>query len=183
MTTVKEKNQRSILPRLWILVILSITTLHLTACSKSAPSPEIPDEGIIIIKEYVNWAWGYQHHGSFIDIKGNVYEFDFSDSAYRNDITTEQEFLEELESIYQSSQPIASVDASLIEKCYLKIAEIDLNAEIKSESAACDMGQNSLYVLSNHQMVLLNSIGDLNKERDDKAAREIVNLCKKLVIN
>lgn len=44
--------------------------------------PELPTELAVLFQyEYINWAWGYQHRGWFIDNHGNRRKFDISESG------------------------------------------------------------------------------------------------------
>ncbi|GAB5527154.1 MAG: hypothetical protein Roseis2KO_50260 [Roseivirga sp.] len=59
----------------------------LFSCEQSqdeAPTeqPELPAELAVLFQyEYINWAWGYQHRGWFIDNHGNRRKFDVSESG------------------------------------------------------------------------------------------------------
>jgi len=52
------------------LTLLLLFVLFLTGCKKEFSISD--KQGILFQFEYINYAWGYQHHGYFIDNKGSV---------------------------------------------------------------------------------------------------------------
>ncbi len=53
--------------------LFSLTILLLTGCKKSFTASE---KNVVLFQyDYINYAWGYQHKGFFIDNKGNVLEY------------------------------------------------------------------------------------------------------------
>ena len=135
---------------------------------------------IVVVSSYRNWAWGYQHSGTFIDFEGKVYEFDFSDEEIKNDI----EFVERLEAYYHSSDLNYSQkvsDPALVSEIAALSDLISPNAEITKEHAAYDAGQNTIYLLnSENELVKIYSDGDYTEINTDKHAEKAMDICRKL---
>ena len=80
--------------------LLVVNLLVALACSlfDQDSKPEI-DQNILFESEYVNWAWGYQHSGGYIDKNGDVFSYNYapSDGQWRPEDwehPTETELLE-----------------------------------------------------------------------------------------
>ncbi len=135
---------------------------------------------IILVKQYINYAAGYQNNGFFIDSNGFCYAYDFSGTY--GDVQDEQlynneNFAANLISIAEKSVPYKKIDEESLQIIKEKITSIDPNAQITSEHNAYDAGQHSWYaVLSNGNVVLLGSVGDYDKASQDSAARYIYSM-------
>jgi len=141
----------------------------------SSKGSQISD--ILFVSQYTNWAEGYQNNGYFIDVYGNVFQFDFS-----NDATIEQstggksETLNYLLEIMLNNEPSYKVDMSSLAKCSKYVEKIDKNATISSKHNAFDAGQETLYaVISNGNqedftLLKISSTGDYVEKLEDKNA-------------
>lgn len=74
-----------------ILIIVTFCGVGMIGCGKSAKIDEIQDldevkNTILFIYSDTNAAYDYTFKGSYIDNKGNVYDFDFSDQGYDDSI-------------------------------------------------------------------------------------------------
>ena len=142
--------------------------------------PSTERSNIVIVSSYRNWAWGYQHSGTFIDFEGKVYEFDFSDEEIKNN----DDFLTRLEEYYHSadlsySQKVS--DPTLISEIAALSDKISSNAEITKEHTAYDAGQNTIYLLnSENKLVKIYSNGDYTEINTDENAVRAADLCRKL---
>ena len=62
-------------------------------------APRTPEGEIVLISRYVNYAWGYDDTGVFVDSAGNVYPFDFrvqyGGLGGRSDLVTKLELIRE----------------------------------------------------------------------------------------
>lgn len=164
------------------VLCLILVLLGLNSCmvNNEKNTKEIPKKGIVLVWQYVNGAWGYENKGTFVDINGNVYTFDFSDYIDISQEETVQRLLE----IYEKDKPTMSVDKEIVKECYLKIPDINTEAELKKEYAGCvDMGQQTLYAMTYNQdtLVKLCSEGDYEVKRNDKNAQEISDLYEELM--
>src|SRR5450759_2866256 len=52
------------------IILLTLLVLFITGCKKN--SVISGKQAILFQFDYVNYAWGYQHHGFIIDNKGNI---------------------------------------------------------------------------------------------------------------
>jgi len=136
---------------------------------------DFPKDKIVFVSSYQNWAWGYQHNGTFIDTYGYVYEFDFS--GYEPGASKiDYDFVEMIYDVYYNSDPTYIVDnIKTIADSYSLMSEINLDAKMISEPAANDAGQKTLFILDDRKLIELKSTGDCNEELDDGTARKIVS--------
>lgn len=139
-------------------------------CSPSEPHDR---SNIAVIKSYYNYAEGCQHYGTYIDMSGCEYAFDFSDK----EIETDLEFIEALEELdaLRDKTPVNTyddIDTILHMTDYAD--KIDPAAHITSELFGYDTGQNTLYVLrSDHTLAEIYSEGDYTKVNTDEFAQKI----------
>ena len=158
----------------------SLSEIAASTAVQTAYETDIERSNIVIVNSYRNWAWGYQHSGTFIDLEGKVYEFDFSDEEIKNN----DDFVARLEDYYHSvdlsySQKVS--DPDLIFEIAALSDLISPNAEIIKEHTAHDAGQDTIYVLnSDNDLIKLYSHGDYSETNTDEYAVKAADLCKKL---
>lgn len=137
-------------------------------------------DAIVFVDRYQNLAWGYQCNGYFIDCWGNVYAFDYSDRGGMS----EEEFQQALWETYCDTEPVRQevCDSEKMFNILLEdVYKIDRDAEISSQSVACDAGQRTLYVCDcDFEMIKLCSTGDVEEKLQDRTARK---LCKYYINN
>lgn len=129
---------------------------------------------IVAIVQNVNFAWGYQNSGTFIDSLGNLYSFNIPDeSTYSCD----KEFIEYLNDIYNSTDPQSYVQSEKINQFIDYGEKIDPNSEVSEKyNEMCDYGQkNVYYITSDNDMLLLYSYGDYTIKRKDKNAESAMD--------
>ncbi len=139
-------------------------------------------KGVVLVREYRNGAWGYQHSGDFVDINGNVYPFDFSDDD--REIRSNDELMSRLMEIYEEGTPDSSVCSEYTDKLE-EITELadkaDTRAKLTCEFAAYDAGQYTLYAVnSDFRLVEISSSGGLEILSTDPNALEIQRLCNEI---
>lgn len=175
-----------------LLSVIIICFTFLTACGAGGPNSAVgtadqPNRNtIVLVHHSLNYASGYQDCGSFIDLNGNVYEFDFSTHSYSgSNEKHDGEFIAALEEIRDTSEPVRAVDIKKISECYSMIADIDQSAKIKEEFIACDAGQSTLYAYdsSTSSLILLYSYGDYIRELDDAKAKKTVEIYEKYLMD
>lgn len=139
----------------------------------TAKGEEFEKGRIVFVREYFNYAWGYEHSGSFIDDLGNTYYYDLSCLENKDD---ERPLLDILyEEVYSKARPVSHTDPKSIAKCIEKIPEINTSAEMKGDFAACDAGIDTLYIVDeNNKLIALSKSGDWEGTLDDSAAKAIV---------
>lgn len=138
-------------------------------------SPSEPNErsNIAVIKSYRNYAAGYQHYGTYIDMSGCEYAFDFSDK----EIETDLEFIEALEELdaLRDKTPVNTYDdIDTILNMTEYADKVDPDAPIERENNGCDMGQDTLFILrSDFTLAEIYSEGDFTKVNTDEFAQKI----------
>lgn len=142
--------------------------------------------GIVLIREYKNWAWGYQHSGSFVDMSGNVYDFDFSTDTYGGEeIGSDAKLMEKLTEICSEGEPVsdAAVGHTDILRQIRELADgADRDARLVSRSYCYDAGQSTVYaVTSENRLVTVYSDGDSIVTSTDKNAYKIQKLWEEMV--
>lgn len=141
---------------------------------------------IVLIREYKNWAWGYQHSGSFVDMSGNVYDFDFSTDTYGGEeIGSDAELMNRLTEICSEDEPVsdAAVGNTDILRQIRELADgADWNARLMSRPDCCDAGQSTVYaVTSENRLVTVCSKGDNAVTSTDGNAYKIQRLWEEMI--
>ncbi|MCI7766547.1 MAG: hypothetical protein MSJ26_01005 [Oscillospiraceae bacterium] len=143
-------------------------------------------KGAVLIREYRNWAWGYQHMGDLIDENGNVYPFDFSDDDLENEVRSEKELLSRIMKIYAEGNPESAQYenySDTLKKIPALADKVDKRAKLVSENTACDAGQYTIYALtSDFRLITVCSEGDSSIISTDENASEIQRLCGEIGI-
>lgn len=141
----------------------------------AANGEEFEKGRIVFVREYFNYAWGYEHSGSFIDDLGNTYFYDLSCLKDKDDGRTLLDVL--YDEVYYKSRPVSHTDPKKISKCIEKIPKINTSAEMKGEPAACDAGISTIYIIDeNNKFIALSKWGDWQGTLDDPAAKDIIEI-------
>lgn len=155
--------------------------------SESQKYPEKNDVAdIVLISEYKNYAWGYQHSGSFIDMNGNVFDFDFSSDTYGGEeIVSDAELLQRLTEICSEERPQSDAFGGYTDTLR-EIRELadgaDRDAKLISEFDCFDAGQSTVYaVTSGNRLVTVCSDGDYIVTSTDEKALEIRKLWEDMI--
>ena len=155
--------------------------------SESQKYPEKNDVAdIVLISEYKNYAWGYQHSGSFIDMNGNVFDFDFSSDTYGGEeIDSDAELLQRLTEICSEERPQSDAFGGYTDTLR-EIRELadgaDRDAKLISEFDCFDAGQSTVYaVTSGNRLVTVCSDGDYIVTSTDEKALEIRKLWEDMI--
>lgn len=141
---------------------------------------------IVLIREHKNWAWGYQHSGSFVDMNGNVYDFDFSTDTYGGEeIGSDAELMNRLTEICSEDEPVsdAAVGHTDILRQIRELADgADRNARLISRPDCYDAGQSTVYaVTSENRLVTVCSDGDNAVTSTDGNAYKIQRLWEEMI--
>ncbi len=107
---------------------------------------EYDENQILIINRTVNGAEGYQDEGIFIDVKGRVYFYCFSQLIYQETPDTDAEFMEKLKDIQNYAEPIMTLEDSVISEAINLCFNIDATETYETEFSANDAGSKILYV-------------------------------------
>ncbi|MDE7361042.1 MAG: hypothetical protein K2N38_03810 [Oscillospiraceae bacterium] len=143
------------------------------------PAPSKSD--IVLVRNCRNWAWGYQNSGSFVDLSGNIYEFDIADIPWEV-IGTDDDFIALLEKMHYNHEfgdPIGTVeDTDMLRDITALADRVSPNAKITEKHAAYDAGQWTLYAVnSEHTPVMISSTGDFDRVNTDLNAIKIALKC------
>ena len=171
-----------------LFIIGMIIALGLSGCGvgeykrRNEKEPSIPqkteslnysDEQIVFIKEYENWAEGYQYSVSYVTANGNEYSF-----SYYGDYGSESYEPKDVLSFPREEvkRTISQEEMKELIQAFQKVGKL----EFTTESFACDYGEDSVYGIKydeqgNASFVYLGSFGDNHYIPDDKNAKKICN--------
>lgn len=135
------------------------------------------NQKIVFINTNINWAWGYQNYGYYIDGNGNMIKFDLSkeDKKYA-DILNLLEYLEK-----QNNPTISkTIDSYEMNKYYNYLYKINPNTKLIRRSTGADRGANTLYGVTytsngNPNIITIYSSGDWEVINPDPYAIKIKN--------
>lgn len=134
---------------------------------------------IVLIEEYSNFAWGYQHSGRIVDLGGNIYEFDLTDI----DPVSGEELVKVLEYRHFNGHlgsPVGIFDDKDTLWEILSLADgISENALITEGHKAFDAGQSTLYAMTSERALIeIYSDGDYRRVNTDPNAKKIAKMWK-----
>ena len=132
------------------------------------------EDQIIIISRDVNYAEGYQDEGIFIDVKGRVYFYCFSQLIYQEIPDTDEDFLMKLKDIQQYAEPIMTIDDSVMSEAIDLCFQIDAAETYEKELTAFDAGSRILYVCNDADMIPCRQSGDYEGALDSVSARKFI---------
>lgn len=139
----------------------------------SAPQVSEPENDILLICRQTNYAWGKVDCGYVIDRRGDMYGFDISAHSF-----SQSEFLSAMRELIITTEPKKRgvLSETRINEILLQADKINPAAGYSERQAACDMGQTTLYVLRADELIALRSVGDIERELNDAAAKEICEI-------
>jgi hypothetical protein len=117
------------------LILITFLFLFLTGCKKNYLISE--KQSIFFEFEYINYAWGYQHHGFLIDKDGNVLTYKNPESWNfpDNDFTlTENQVAENIASCVNSGNKISKEELNKYSNYIRNISSTKVTA-LKNVSA------------------------------------------------
>lgn len=145
--------------------------------SSATTEVELDPDEIVFIKSYSNFAWGHQEDGCIVTADGRVFDYDFSYEAYPEvEGYVPPTFEEKLAEVVAGGASTGTVDHDLLAECIDLSAQVDPNAEMTRENAACDAGETGIYAVIGGERVLLAASGDNLCELQDDNAKKIVRL-------
>jgi len=164
---------------LFKLVFISLTILILTGCKKSFTVSE--ETEVLFQYDYINYAWGYQHNGFFIDNKGNILvynnpeEWNFADDDLRQ---SKKQITENLASCVQSEIRIPEEE---LKKYINYIKNIASSKVTAVKSVAADAGA-SKYICYQYSEITEYYKGSLIKMEGDFTCENLNFFSKKVVL-
>ena len=151
-------------------------TTETTEAPTTISSDYLPED-IILINNYLNYAWGYEQYGWFLTGSGDIYRYDFSNEFIPEYLFSDETYslIDMLKIIQANSKPTGKCDPAKVEKIYQEGMQIDPNAEYTSENTACDAGENRLEFYNNktNELILVESTGDTEALPTDIHAKEV----------
>ncbi len=136
----------------------------------------MPEDEIILIKDYQNYAWGHVNRGYFMDTSGDIYCYCFEKALYcmlppegKSDI------IERLEIIREHTEPCAKVPLSTVRKIYINGMMIPVFSKMLVKGCGYDGGQKSIYSCNplTNRITKCQSLGDAEKTSLSWNARRI----------
>ena len=142
---------------------------------------QLPKEvQVCLVEGYLNFAWGYQERGLFLDTTGELYAYDFSRSDRYG--TAGEGMLEKFVVIRENSEPVGKIDEETVKKIYYLETMVDGKKKFKyTPEQMCDAGQESITIFHpvTGEWIECETKGDHNGFLEDRAAKELVKIYRK----
>lgn len=171
------------------VLIMSVLILALMRCYnvKKRDNTDISniaydEEQILIINRTENYAYGYQDEGIFIDVKGRVYFYCFSQLIYQETPDTDTEFLEKLRDIQKYAAPVMTLEEDVIAQTINLCLDIGIDETYEKELAAYDSGSKTLYVCNGNNMIACRQNGDFEGSLDSISAKKFIEYFDKALL-
>lgn len=144
---------------------------------------ELPENEILFLDYYENYAWGYSLFGKFITSNGELYVFDAADD-FTNDIdfTKDDIDLRDRLILYaETHEPVEIISIDEIEKLYKFGLQIDPNSQFDSRNVAFDAGIRSVSFYNDilNKEIELSVIGDYEGETSDTYGKRLLSNLEK----
>ena len=140
------------------------------AVTAQPAAPRTPEGEIVLISRHVNYAWGYDDAGVFVDSAGNVYPFDFH--AQYGGLGGRSDLATKLELIRKWVEPAGRCAPSQMEKFIAASQKISDRENYHSEEKMYDYGEKQLIFRDpdSGEELLLGEWGDVDRTLTDPAA-------------
>ena len=175
---------------LFYLFAVAALVLAMVSCEKENPPAS---QEILFHSYYINFAWGYDHSGFFIDKNGNIKTY-AQRGQYNNSMwnfpdddccISEDKMKENLE---QTELSDVKIDFETLQKYAAKIYSVKYD-DYTEAWAACDMGAivNVCYLFNEktkmYKPIILSQDGDWTRINNNSVAKEIDNWLKTIILN
>lgn len=161
--------------------MLLLSVLFILLGCKEEYKPTKLNQEVLFKTEYVNYAWGYQHHGLLVDSSGNVWsyhlpkEWNFADAdGYIS--------LEDMkDNYYQTEQTSITINKDTLQRYYNKLTKAAYGDLSEPKTEMFDAGSTSFSGFIYHpktkqyKEVLIRQIGDVYIENKSIEAMQIYN--------
>ena len=165
-----------------IIKIFLFAILTCFGCSINELNEKVDAQNYLFEAEYLNGAWGYQHHGFYIDNTGSVYKykFNFDERSVECDpFFCSQNVL--TEKYAHNREFCGSVDLGVLET-KKRLIKFTLNSQYSDTlNLGADMGQLSYFAYSwdedeeKYLRILLKTMGDVTYKMEGAAVDSIIN--------
>lgn len=140
---------------------------------------EYEEDQILIVNRYVNYAEGYEDEGIFIDAKGRVYSYYFSQFIYPSELGSEGDFLEALKVVQKHSEPVLTLDEKLVAEMIRLCLDVNPAETYEKKGRAFDYGSRILYVGNEaagnaDKMISCREWGDFEGALDSASAKKFM---------
>lgn len=159
--------------------LLFLTILLLTGCKKGFT---VSEKNVVLFQyDYINYAWGYQHKGFFIDNKGNVLEYNNPEewNFPEDDLILSEKLLNENLALCAQSEVKISEEELQKYVSYIKNISSSKITAIKNDAA--DAG-TSKYICFQYLENTGNYKGSLIKMEGDFTCENLNFFSKKVVL-
>lgn len=152
---------------------------------RSEHTEKTVEHGILLIYARTNWAEGVDFWGSFLDVNGGVYEYDFpnpDDCFWKEppELEDEATFVRSLEEIRKTQEPVKTVSMEVVDNVRKIGCKIDLAAEyyMVREAMSYDYGDARLIFChpETKEFVLLDDHGDNYLRLEDYHAKKMTEM-------
>lgn len=144
---------------------------------------KLNEEDIIFVKQYKNWAEGFQNECYFVNAKGEIFW------AYLWDEDEKYSQIEELLiylNTYKETEPVGVIDKEQVEKYYQMYIDADKYAKIEEIPTANDAGQDTIYGIGYKEdgkshVQTMYSWGDYEKINEDENAQMVASWLSEVI--
>ncbi len=142
---------------------------------------KLPDDNpkAVFIHEYINYAWGFQHNGYFVDTDGNILEFNLPEKWNRPDDLGYLSAAEMDENLQHAGKVLCNVNKHEVDR-YSRMLRAAAKGRIsKAVQMMYDAGTIStvafLYEPENnrYRYIFIRQTGDYYQENESREARVI----------
>ncbi len=138
---------------------------------------KLPEDELLIIRDYKNYAEGYQSDITFVMSDGSVYSSREYFNGYSSDWEHSLSDEDRAALLKKYTLPVAEIPESQLLKIYNSMINIDPGAKFAySEETACDAGTGVTKVNVDGAWIKTEEYGDRNGELDDRYARKFNDL-------
>ena len=172
---------RTIITNLLFLILFA-------GCEKVTYDIYDPDQLVLFQREHINYAWGYQHYGFFVDTSGIVRSYGLPESwnfADDNGYITKAELHENFSKAIQED---CSVEKCEILKNYSLLLAAQSGNLTDPENVAADAGTTSYfgYVYepsgNRYKQILIRQNGDFEVRNTSREAQKIYEWLKQVCL-
>lgn len=175
--------------KLFVFTFLAVATLGLAGCMKMDcgcdPKPK-HQPPILFQYEYVNYAWGFRHHGFLIDEHGNVKGFKQPTNWAQPDSSGMMGKIDLEYNLAQCDTVCGRVEEDALRENFEKIEDVRRGNIVDNGLVMADAGTGVLSAwywnedAGKYESVFLISNGDVYKVNTHREVKEIVDWLKKI---
>jgi len=174
-------------------LFLPIVLVCSFGCSSddSPTAADIADDQILVAgREYINWAWGYNHRAKYVDVHGNAYgiAYALNDSIWTLD-SSGYYSKEDIDLLIRDAQkqPV-NVPKDDVDLMCLLIPIADKGAYSDTTFTGADMGSTITFafhyesVSDSYKKIILRVEGDFSYHNTSESAKQIDDLISRWLI-